>query len=197
MLRKRCPHYGQVGGIHPRGLRFEQRLEEGPEPPECGVVLHNLLLRVPFDPGVDGYGDDDAEGGRVEGDDRRRRRDVAVGCELGDAVCDGYAHETKVVWLGEKPKDVFIVELAAVEGACDVHSALDLDQYVRTGCGSIELSRRYIFGKDRVIRGVDLCYVRRVEKGIPETSLQRPKIVKGVVRLDVGIMKRTRRRRQA
>lgn len=107
-------------------MRFEQRVEEEAEPAECGVILRDLLLRVPLDLGVDGHGDDDSEGGCVEGDDCRGRGDVVVGCELGDVVCDGDANETKVVWLGEKTKDIFVVELAAVKGSCNVNSTLDL-----------------------------------------------------------------------
>lgn len=85
----------------------------------------------------------------LEGDDCRGRGDVVIGCELGDAVCDGDAHETKVVWIGEKSKDIFVVELAAVKRACDVHSTLHLNQHVRTGRGSLGAEQEIHFRQRR------------------------------------------------
>lgn len=46
-----------------------------------------------------------------------------------------------MVWVGEEAEDVFVVELAAVEGACYVDAALDLFIGIR-------VSFRTYFGVD-------------------------------------------------
>lgn len=104
----------------------EEGFDEKVKPAEGGVVALDLAVRVPLHPGVDGDGDDDAEGRRVEGEDSRGGGDVVVGDELGDVVGNGDAHETDVVRLREEAEYVFGVEFAAVRCSGYVYTTFDL-----------------------------------------------------------------------